>query len=67
MTQDELLKLIDRAVADGLNELDLRDQGLTELPPEIGRLITLQSLDLSYNQLTVLPPEIGRLITPKIP
>ena len=38
MTQDELLKLIDEAAADGRPTLDLSGQGLSELPPEIFRV-----------------------------
>ncbi|MCW5313216.1 GTP-binding protein [Nostoc sp. KVJ3] len=46
MTQDELLQLIDRAVAEGWRELDLSGQELTELPVEIGKLQQLESLIL---------------------
>ncbi|MBN2003102.1 MAG: GTP-binding protein [Anaerolineae bacterium] len=62
MTQDELLELIDRAACEGWTELDLSNQGLTELPSEIGQLTKLQSLDLSHNHLTALPSEINQLI-----
>ena len=44
--QDELLVLIDRAVAEGWQELDLSGQELTELPVEIGKLKQLESLIL---------------------
>ncbi|WP_392482855.1 COR domain-containing protein [Nostoc sp. C110] len=46
MTQDELLVLIDRAVAEGWRELDLSGQELTKLPVEIGKLQQLESLIL---------------------
>ncbi|BAY08890.1 leucine-rich repeat domain-containing protein [Calothrix sp. NIES-2098] len=46
MTQDELLLLIDRAVAEGWRELDLSGQKLTKLPGEIGKLQQLESLIL---------------------
>ncbi|AVH65137.1 leucine-rich repeat domain-containing protein [Nostoc sp. 'Peltigera membranacea cyanobiont' N6] len=46
MTQEELLQLIDRAVAEGWRELDLSGQELTELPVEIGKLQQLESLIL---------------------
>ncbi|WP_292755257.1 COR domain-containing protein [Nostoc sp. NMS4] len=46
MTQDELLVLIDRAVAEDWQELDLSGQELTELPVEIGKLQQLESLIL---------------------
>ncbi|MBI5819461.1 MAG: leucine-rich repeat domain-containing protein [Verrucomicrobia bacterium] len=41
--------------------LDLRDLGLTTLPPQIGQLTALTDLLLSGNQLTTLPPQIGQL------
>jgi internalin A len=46
MTQKELLQLIDRAVAEGWQELDLSGQELTELPVEISKLQQLESLIL---------------------
>jgi internalin A len=62
MKKDELLKVIKSAAEQGQTELNLQGKGLTELPPEIGQLISLRHLNLSYNQLTELPPEIGQLI-----
>jgi len=70
MKKRELLQTIERAAQEGWTELDLSDKGLTELPPQIGRLTKLEKLDLSSsydteeknkNQLTALPPEIGQL------
>ncbi|NEP17061.1 MAG: GTP-binding protein [Leptolyngbya sp. SIO4C1] len=46
MTRDELLALIDQAAEEGWTELDLSGQGLTELPPEIGKLTQLEKLVL---------------------
>ncbi len=63
MDRGELLRLIDQAAREEWTELNLREQGLTELPPEIGRLTQLQSLSLRKNQLRFLPPEIGELIS----
>ncbi|MEM9503708.1 MAG: leucine-rich repeat domain-containing protein [Cyanobacteria bacterium P01_E01_bin.43] len=60
MTRDDLLRLIDQAAAEDWQILRLR-QELTELPPEIGQLTSLQTLHLVYNQLSRLPPEIGQL------
>ena len=73
MTQQELLHLIEQAAAEGWEELDLRDQQLTALPPEIGKLTRLKTLKLGWkehgtkdkperNSLTKLPPEIGNLM-----
>ena len=45
----------------GNTVLDLRDLGLTLLPPQIGRLKSLRVLVLSGNQLSTLPQEIGQL------
>jgi len=71
MTQDELLQLIDQAAEEGWPELDLSGKGLTELPPEIGKLTQLESLVLGKwdkdkaewigNQLTKLPEGITKL------
>ena len=44
-----------------LTTLNLDQNQLTELPPEIGQLTSLTKLHLSFNQLTELPPEIGQL------
>ncbi len=61
MNQQELRELIDEAAVEGWTELDLSDQELTKLPPQIGQLSSLTSLDLSGNKLTAVPPEIGQL------
>ena len=41
--------------------IDVSDNRLASLPPEIGRLNNLSSLDVSNNRLTHLPAEIGQL------
>jgi internalin A len=76
MTNDELLTLIDQAAREGWTELDLRDQEISELPPEIGLLTGLQKLSIGCkndkrdvsanvlarrNPLKALPLEITRL------
>jgi internalin A len=61
MTNEELLEAIERAAATGAEELDLRDKGLTALPPTIGKLTRLKRLDLNTNKLVALPAEIGKL------
>ena len=72
MTQEELLRLIDEAAADGRTTLDLSGEGLNELPPEIGKLTNLKTLVLGRwdekkqewldNNLNTLPDEIGQLV-----
>jgi small GTP-binding protein len=59
--KQEILKLIEQAAKEGWTELDLRDNRLTSLPPEIIKLTNLTYLDLRNNQLTSLPPEIIKL------
>ena len=44
-----------------LQELNLADKQLSEIPTEIGNLTNLQSLYLSGNQLSEIPTEIGNL------
>ena len=40
MDKHELLRIITQAAKDGVTLLDLSNRGLTEFPPEIGKLIT---------------------------
>ncbi|MEL7351125.1 MAG: COR domain-containing protein [Cyanobacteria bacterium P01_A01_bin.116] len=61
MTSDELLRVIEQAAREGSTELDLGEQNLTEIPPEISKLENLSKLDLSSNQISKLPPEIAQL------
>ena len=61
MTEKELRQRIEQAAREGATKLDLGSEGLTALPPEIGRLSRLQELQLYANKLTALPPEIGQL------
>jgi hypothetical protein len=42
-------------------DIDIDDDKLTELPPEIRQLHNLITLYLGVNKLTTLPPEIGQL------
>jgi len=57
MTNEELLQLIAQAEREGWEELDLRDKGLTELPPEIGNLnqVTRLNLGSHYRNAEVKP------------
>lgn len=73
---ESVLQLIDRAARERWTELDLSEMGLTELPPEIGKLTHLTKLVLNhhgsqknlkkqssskYNKIQCLPSEIGNL------
>ncbi|MBI9016113.1 MAG: leucine-rich repeat domain-containing protein [Phycisphaerae bacterium] len=58
---DKALTLIEKAKADNDISLSLSHSGLTQVPPEIGELTSMEWLDLSNNALTALPPEIGEL------
>ena len=61
MTNEELLRIIEKAAKDGVTYLSLLREGLTTLPGEIGQLGNLTTLYLDGNQLTTLPGEIGQL------
>ena len=66
MTKEELLQVINVAVDEGWTQLDLTGRGLTSLPPEIGRITSLNALYLSYNQLKAIPSEIIQLSNLKV-
>jgi Leucine-rich repeat (LRR) protein len=53
---DEALKSPDKVY-----HLNLREKGIKQIPPEIGKLVNLRSLDLSYNPFLKLPPQFGQL------
>ncbi len=67
----EVLRRIEQVARDGVEELDLSGMGLSELPPEIGKLSKLKKLILGSwkkiasgwisNSLSSLPPKIGQL------
>ncbi|MDM8524115.1 COR domain-containing protein [Desulfococcaceae bacterium HSG8] len=59
MNQEQLLKIIRKAEKEGAVELDLSDHRITYLPPEIGRLTSLQVLIV--RGLIELPKEIASL------
>ncbi len=61
MTNEELLKIIEETAKNRVTQLDLKESGLTSLPPEIGSLTHLKRLYLNCNKLESLPPEIGKL------
>nr|WP_225225379.1 COR domain-containing protein [Komarekiella delphini-convector] len=55
------MQIIEQAAKEKVTELDLSDNQLSSLPPEICQLSNLTRLDLSNNQLSSLPPEICQL------
>ena len=59
--QKTALKRIEEALQTGATKLDLEDNNLKSLPPEIGQLTKLTKLYLGENELTSLPPEFGQL------
>ena len=61
MENDEVLRVIEDAARNEQTELDLSENQLKTLPPEIGELKNIISLKLSRNQLTTLPAEIEKL------
>lgn len=61
MDRDEVLEAIELAKEQKLKKLSLSNRGITELPPEIGKLTLVQKLDLSYNYIRKLPSEFCHL------
>jgi Leucine-rich repeat (LRR) protein len=51
------------AIFASATRLDLSNQGLVQLPPDIFEKTELSHLDISHNKLTSLPSEIGHLAT----
>ena len=58
MDMQELRRVIAQTAREKRAELDLSSQDLTELPPEIGELTSLQPLYLHGNRLTALPQRV---------
>ena len=48
-----------------LKKIHISGCSLTEIPPEIGNLVNLETLNLSANRIKVLPKEIGNLVNLK--
>ncbi len=66
-TSEEIaLQRIQEAAESGAAALDLSDLKLKTLPPEIGKLASLQELNLCCNQLAALPPEVLELPNLKV-
>jgi Leucine-rich repeat (LRR) protein len=76
MESQLVLNLIAQAAEEQWEELDLSGMALSELPPEIGNLVSLKRLVLakwdkkkarvSGNNLTVLPEELRQLRVCKV-
>lgn len=62
MTVQELIAHIRIAAREKARWLDLPNNDIATLPPDIGQLTNLKSLHLYGNRLTELPTEIGNLI-----
>ena len=58
---EQLRQTIEDAARRGLRALDLADNGITELPKEIGNLVKLLELNIRGNHFTMIPPEVGKL------
>jgi len=61
VTNEKLLRIIEKAARNKATELNLSGKKLSSLPPEISQLSNLTKLYLNNNQLGSLPPEIGKL------
>lgn len=57
----EVSEVIKHTISTSSTELNLKGQGLTDLPLEVFQISTLTKLDVSYNRLTQLPPTIKQL------
>ena len=63
LSREKVYTNLEEALAnpEAVYKLDLSEQGLKALPPEIEQLENLQRLNLSKNKLKELPVEIGNL------
>ena len=61
LSPENLQALIDRAHAEGWQELDLSNEGLKEIPESVVHLKDLTELNLNNNQITKIPDSIGQL------
>ncbi|MEH2274192.1 MAG: leucine-rich repeat domain-containing protein, partial [Nostoc sp.] len=55
MTNKELLQILEKAANEKTTELNLSNNQLSSLPPEISQLSSLTRLSLNNNQLSSLP------------
>jgi internalin A len=61
MTAQEVLELIQQAKDERAEKLDLSNKNLTEIPPEIPQLTSLQELNLNNNQISEIPEALAQL------
>ncbi len=61
MTAQEVLELIQQAKDERAGKLDLSNKNLTEIPPEIAHLTSLQILYLNNNQISEIPEALAHL------
>ncbi|MDB9427292.1 COR domain-containing protein [Microcystis aeruginosa CS-564/01] len=61
MTAQEVLELIQQAKDERARELDLSIKNLTEIPPEIPQLTSLQYLYLRNNRISEIPEALAHL------
>ena len=61
MTAREVLELIQQAKDERAEKLDLSNKNLTEIPPEIAQLTSLQYLNLRNNQISEIPEALAQL------
>jgi hypothetical protein len=61
MNDSPVASIIESAVRDGLDTLDLHGLGLEDLPPLPAELHSLRRLDLSFNRLRTVPAQVFRL------
>ncbi|REJ39442.1 MAG: GTP-binding protein [Microcystis flos-aquae TF09] len=61
MTAQKILELIQQAKDERAEKLDLSNKNLTEIPPEIPQLTSLQELNLNNNQISEIPEALAQL------
>ena len=62
MNDSPLASIIESAIRDGVEILNLHGLGLEELPPLFAELRSLRRLHLSGNRLRTVPAEVFRLV-----
>lgn len=61
MDDERIRPIIEKALSENADGLDLAHTGLTEIPPEVCQITTLQELSLADNELIEVIPEIAQL------